>query len=105
VIVTTSDSIPGSRIVDTKGLVRGNTVRAAHAGDDFLSVIKNVFGGELEEYTRLISQAREQAVDRMIEAARRAGGNAIIGVRFATVGIMSGAAEVLAYGTAVVAED
>jgi len=102
VIVTTTESLPGRSLVEIKGLVRGSTVRAAHAGEDLVSVLKNVLGGEVEEYTRLLAQAREQAIDRMKAAAEELGANAVVGVRFATAGIMAGAAEVLAYGTAAV---
>ena len=101
-IVTTTESLPGKHLVEIKGLVRGSTVRAAHAGEDLVSVLKNVLGGEVEEYTRLLAQAREQAIDRMTAVAEELGADAVVGVRFATAGIMAGAAEVLAYGTAVV---
>lgn len=100
-IVVTSDAVPGRAIAHTIGLVRGNAVRAAHAGDDLAAWLKNVVGGELTEYTKLMAEAREQALDRMLAEARARGADAIVGVRFATCEISDGAAEFLAYGTAV----
>jgi uncharacterized protein YbjQ (UPF0145 family) len=104
-IIVTSDEIPGKRIVKTLGLVRGNTVRARHIGRDMVAVLRNVIGGEVVEYTKLLAEAREQALDRMTEEAQKAGANAVTALRFATSMIMQGAAELLAYGTAVVIED
>ncbi|HXG32060.1 MAG TPA: YbjQ family protein [Bryobacteraceae bacterium] len=104
-IVATTFEIPGKRIVRTLGLVRGNTIRARHVGKDILAVLRNVVGGEVREYTKLLAEAREQALDRMMEEARSLGANAVVGVRFSTSMIMAGAAELLAYGTAVVAEE
>jgi len=104
-IVTTNLEIAGKRIVRTVGLVKGNTIRARHLGQDIAAFFRNVVGGEVKEYTKLIAEAREQALDRMIEDARAKGANAIIMVRFSTSQIMQGAAELLAYGTAVVVED
>jgi len=104
-IVTTNLEIAGKRIVRTVGLVKGNTIRARHLGRDIAAFFRNVVGGEVKEYTKLIAEAREQALDRMIEDARAKGANAIIMVRFSTSQIMQGAAELLAYGTAVVVED
>ncbi len=104
-IVTTNLEIAGKRIVRTVGLVKGNTIRARHLGRDIAAFFRNVVGGEVREYTKLIAEAREQALDRMIEDARAKGANAIIMVRFSTSQIMQGAAELLAYGTAVVVED
>jgi uncharacterized protein YbjQ (UPF0145 family) len=86
-------------------LVRGNTVRARHIGRDILAGLRNVIGGEIAEYTRLLAQSREQAIDRMVEEARSLGANAIVMMRFQTSMIMSLAAELLVYGTAVVVED
>ena len=103
-IVVTSSTIAGKRIRKTLGLVKGNTIRARHVGKDILAGLKNVFGGEIEEYTKLMAEAREQALDRMIALAQKRGANAIIDVRFATSYIMGAASEILAYGTAVVAE-
>ncbi len=104
-IVTTSSDIAGKRIVRTLGIVRGNTVRARHIGKDILAVLKNIVGGEIEEYTKLLAEAREQSIDRMIAEATALGGNAIVNVRFSTSYIMANAAEILVYGTAVVVED
>ncbi len=88
------------------GLVRGNTIRARHLGLDILAFLKNLVGGEISDYTKMLAEAREQAIDRMMEEARHLGANAVVGVRFASAEIMSGAAELLCYGTAVVvAED
>jgi len=87
------------------GLVRGNTIRARHVGRDIVAALRNLAGGEVLEYTKLLAEAREQAVDRMLEEAAALGANAVIGVRFGTSMIMSGAAEMLCYGTAVVVED
>jgi uncharacterized protein YbjQ (UPF0145 family) len=104
-IVTTTGSVPGKRITRTLGLVRGNTIRARHIGRDIMAGLRNVVGGEISEYTKLFAQAREQAIDRMIEDAESLGANAVIEIRFTTSMVMSAAAELLAYGTAVVLED
>lgn len=103
-IVTPASTIAGHRIVTTLGLVRGNTIRARHLGKDILAVLKNVVGGEIEEYTKMIAEAREQAADRMIAQAKAMGANAITDVRFSTAYVMGAASEILAYGNAVVAE-
>jgi uncharacterized protein YbjQ (UPF0145 family) len=103
-IVTTTPEVSGHRIVRTLGLVRGNTVRARHAGRDFVAFFRNVVGGEIPEYTKLLAEAREQSLDRMVEEARSLGANAIVGVDFTTSAIAPGAAELLAFGTAVVVE-
>ncbi len=104
-IVTTSSSIAGKRIVRTLGIVRGNTIRARHIGKDILALLKNIFGGEIEEYTKLLAESRDQSIDRMIAHATELGANAIVDVRFSTSYIMANAAEILVYGTAVVVED
>jgi uncharacterized protein YbjQ (UPF0145 family) len=104
-IVTTTGSIRGKRIVRTLGLVRGNTIRARHIGKDIMAGLRNVVGGEIAEYTKLFAQAREQALDRMVDEARDLGANAILEIRFSTSMVMSAAAELLVYGTAVVVED
>ena len=104
-IITTTERIPGKRIVKVFGLVRGNTIRARHAGKDILAALKNIVGGEIAEYTKLMAESREQAIDRMTDEAQRMGANAIIGLRFTTSEIMGAAAELLAYGTAVLVED
>lgn len=103
-IVVTTDFIPGRTITRVLGIVRGNTVRARHLGKDVVAVIKNITGGEIEEYTKLLAEAREQAIDRMVAQAQAMGANAVINVRFATSYIMANVAEILAYGTAVVVE-
>ncbi len=103
-IIVTTDSIAGKKITKTLGVVRGNTIRARHVGKDILAGLKNVFGGEIEEYTKLMAEAREQALDRMMNSAEEMGANAIINVRFTTSFIMGAASEILAYGTAVIVE-
>ena len=104
-MVTTTHDIAGKRIVRTIGLVRGNTIRARHVGRDFMAGLKNMIGGEISEYTKMIAECREEALDRMIAQADENGANAVVGVRFATSEMMEHAAELLAYGTAVVVED
>lgn len=103
-IIVTSDNVPGRKIVKTLGLVRGNTIRARHLGRDIMAGLKNIVGGEIEEYTKMLAESREQSIDRMIEAAEEMGANAVVCLRFTTSAIMGGAAELLAYGTAVVVE-
>jgi uncharacterized protein YbjQ (UPF0145 family) len=105
VIVTTTETIAGKRITKTLGLVRGNTIRARHIGRDILAFLRNVVGGEIAEYTKLLAEAREQALDRMVEEAETLGADAIIAVRFQTTEMMQAAAELLVYGTAVLLED
>ena len=104
-IVATTDVIPDRRTTRTLGLVKGNTVRACHMGEDLVAFMKNLVGGELAEYTEVIAQAREQALDRMIGEARALGANAVLGLRFSTFYVTQGAAEIMAYGTAVVIDD
>lgn len=104
-IIVTSESIPGRKIVETFGLVKGNTIRARHVGRDIIAWLKSLVGGEISEYTKLISESREQALDRMVDDAMRMGANAIVGTRFTTSVLMGGAAELLAYGTAVQIEE
>lgn len=103
-MVVTTETIAGKRVVKTLGLVRGNTIRARHIGKDIKAVIRNIIGGEITEYTKLLGEAREQAIDRMIANAEAMGANAITGARLATAELMSRAAEIVAYGTAVVVE-
>jgi uncharacterized protein YbjQ (UPF0145 family) len=103
-IVVTTDHIEGKRVVQTLGLVRGSTIRARHVGRDLMAALRNLVGGEVAEYTKLMAESREQALQRMTEEARQRGANAIVGTRFITSMVMSGAAELLAYGTAVVVE-
>jgi len=105
VIVTTTDTVAGKRIVRTLGLARGNTIRARHLGKDILAMMRTIVGGEVSEYTKMMAEVREQALDRMVEEARELGANAVICVRFMTTEVMQGAAELLAYGTAVILED
>ena len=104
-IVATTESVTGKRIVKTIGFVQGSTIRARHLGKDILASFKNVTGGEITEYTKLMAEAREQCLDRMREQAVSLGGNAIVALRFVTTEVMQGAAELVAYGTAVVVED
>jgi uncharacterized protein YbjQ (UPF0145 family) len=100
IVVTTSD-VPGMRIVRTLGLVRGNTIRARHVGRDIMAALRNLAGGEVIEYTKMLAEAREQAIDRMVEEASALGADAVVAVRFQTSMVMTGAAEMLCYGTAV----
>jgi uncharacterized protein YbjQ (UPF0145 family) len=101
-ILSTAEEVPGRRTVRVLGLVRGNTIRTRHVGKDILAVLRGLVGGEVSEYTKLFAESREQALDRMVEEAEALGGNAVIGVRFSTSMVMTSAAELLAYGTAVV---
>lgn len=103
-LVTTTDDAPGHRVVRVLGLVRGNTVRTRNIGADILAGLRNLVGGEVNEYTKMLAQSREQSIDRMRAEALALGANAIVGVRFTTSTVMQGAAEILAYGTAVVLE-
>ena len=104
-ILATTEAVTGKRIVTVLGLVRGNTVRARHIGRDISALVRNIAGGEITEYTKLLAESREQSIDRMVEEAERLGANAIVGVRFSTSSIMGAAAEVMCYGTAVILED
>ncbi len=104
-IVVTANRVSGKQVARTLGLVRGNTIRARHIGKDIMAVFRNIVGGEVSEYTKLLAESREQALDRMVDEARSLGANAIISLRFSTSMIMGGSAELLAYGTAVVLED
>jgi uncharacterized protein YbjQ (UPF0145 family) len=103
-LLSTTYSIHGKKIVKHLGLVRGNTIRARHIGRDIIAVLRNFVGGEITDYTKMIAESREQAIDRMIEEAQKLGANAIIGVRFSTTEVMQGAAEIMVFGTAVVVE-
>ncbi len=98
------DEVPGRRIIKTLGLVRGNTIRARHIGRDIMAMLRGMVGGEITDYTKMISEAREQALDRMAAEAEKMGANAIVAIRFGTAEMMTSAAEILAYGTAVVIE-
>lgn len=100
-IVVNTETIPGFDIVAVKGLVQGNTIRAKHLGRDITASLKNLVGGELTQYTELLTESRRQAVERMIQQAQELGADAIVNVRFTTSSIAAGAAELYAYGTAV----
>lgn len=102
--ITNIEAIPGTVVRQHLGMVQGNTVRAKHVGKDILAGFKNIFGGELRAYTELLSEAREEAVARMVQQAQAIGANAVVNVRFSTSSISAGAAELFAYGTAVVVE-
>ena len=103
-IITPASSIVGCRVSKTLGLVRGNTIRARNIGKDVLAVMKNIVGGEIEEYTKMMAEAREQATDRMIADAKSVGANAITDMRYSTSYVMGSAAEIVCYGNAVVVE-
>lgn len=103
-LVSNLELVPGKRIVAHLGIVQGSTVRAKNVGRDLLAGLKNIVGGELKGYTELMQEARQQAVDRMMAEAKSIGANAILNVRFATTSIAAGAAEILAYGSAVTLE-
>ena len=100
-IVVTTEQIEGKKITETLGLVRGSTIRARHVGRDIMAGLRNIVGGEVKDYTVMLAQAREEAIQRMIEQAEKIGANAIVCTRFVTSMVMSGAAEMVAYGTAV----
>jgi len=103
-IISTSNQIEGKNVAKTIGLVKGSTIRARHVGRDIMAGLRGIVGGEITEYTKMLAQAREEAIQRMVEDAEKQGANAIIGMRLATSMVMQNAAEVLAYGTAVVLE-
>jgi len=105
IIITTVDRPDDRRIDKVIGLVRGNSVRARHVGRDIMAAFRNMAGGEIRDYTKLLAESREQALDRMAEQAVSLGANAVVAVRFSTSMVMGGAAELLAYGTAVVTSD
>jgi len=103
-IVVTTEQIEGKKVTETLGLVKGSTIRARHVGRDIMAGLRNVVGGEVKDYTVMLAQAREEALGRMIDQAEKMGANAIICTRFVTSMVMSGAAEMVAYGTAVKVE-
>ncbi|WP_374327605.1 YbjQ family protein [Azonexus sp.] len=103
-IVTNIETVPGKTIVKHLGLVNGSTVRSKHVGRDLMAGLKNIFGGELKGYTELLTESREEALQRMLEQAKAIGANAVVNVRFSTSSVAAGAAELFAYGTAVVVE-
>lgn len=100
-IVTTQEVVAGYAVAETLGIVRGNTIRARHIGRDIMAGLRNIVGGEIKEYTKMLAEAREQALDRMTASAREMGADAVCCVRFSTSSVMEGSAELLAYGTAV----
>jgi len=100
-IVVTTEHIEGKKITETLGLAKGSTIRARHVGRDLMAGLRNIVGGEVKDYTVMLAQAREEALQRMIEQGEKMGANAIVGARFVTSMVMSGAAEMVAYGTAV----
>ena len=100
-ILVTTDTVPGKEIVKVMGLVRGNTIRARHMGKDIMAGFKNIVGGEIADYTKMMAESREQAIDRLIEDAEALGANAVVGVKFTTTSMMQSSAELLVYGTAV----
>ncbi len=104
-ILVNTEMIPGYRVVETKGLVQGNTIRAKHLGRDIAAGFKNLVGGELKGYTELLTESRRQAIERMIGQAQQLGANAVVNVRFTTSAVTQGAAELYAYGTAMVVEE
>ncbi len=103
-IVTTTEHVPGYKVVKVLGIARGATVRAKHIGKDILAGIRNIVGGEVREYTEMLAEAREVALQRMIQHAKEMGANGVIGVRFMTSAVTTGVAEIFAYGTAVILE-
>jgi uncharacterized protein YbjQ (UPF0145 family) len=100
-LLTSQDELADYEIIQTLGLVRGNTIRARHIGKDILAGLRTLVGGEITEYTKMLGESREQAIDRMTSSAKRMGADGIVCVRFTTSAVMQGAAELLAYGTAV----
>jgi uncharacterized protein YbjQ (UPF0145 family) len=104
ILLCTTENIHGRRIVETLGLVKGNTIRARHLGRDVRAALRMLVGGEISDYTKMIAESREQAIDRMCDLARGMGADAIVMLRFTTSSIAQGSAEILAYGTAVVTE-
>lgn len=103
-LLTNLEYVPDQRIIKHLGLVQGSTVRSKHAGRDFMAGLKNLVGGELKGYTELLNESREEATQRMMEQARQLGANAVLNVRYSTSSVAAGAAEIFAYGTAVVLE-
>jgi len=103
-IITTTDAIAGKKVVRTLGWVKGNTIRARHIGKDIVASLRGIVGGEIVEYTKMMAEAREEAMARLVEDAEAQGANAVISLRFSTSLVMQNASEILAYGTAVVVE-
>ena len=103
-ILVTTFEVPGKKVKETLGMVKGNTIRARHVGKDITAALRNLVGGEIVEYTKMLAEAREEAIGRLVEQAEQMGANAVVGLRFTTSSATQGAAELLAYGTAVVVE-
>ena len=103
-IIITSDQIEGKKIVKTIGLVRGSSIRARHLGRDIMAGLRGMVGGEITEYTKMMAESREQAIQRMVEDAQKQGANAVVGLRFTTSMVMQNASEILVYGTGVVVQ-
>ena len=103
-LLSTTDTIAGKKVVKHLGMVKGNTIRARHIGRDIVAVLRNIVGGEITDYTKMMAESREQAIDRMVEEAQKLGANAIIHIDFASSQIMQSASEILVYGTAVIVE-
>jgi uncharacterized protein YbjQ (UPF0145 family) len=103
-IITNIETVPDKKIITHYGIVTGSTVRAKHVGRDIMAGLKNIVGGELKGYTELLQEARNEALERMIEQAKSMGANAVVNVRFATSSVTQGASELFAYGTAVAIE-
>ncbi len=103
-LLSTTFNIEGKKIVKHLGLVKGNTIRARHLGRDIMAGLKNIVGGEISDYTKMMAESREQSIDRMVEEAEKLGANAIVGVDFSTSMMMQSASEILVFGTAVVVE-
>ncbi len=104
-IIVTTDQVEGKKIVKTIGMVKGNTIRARHLGRDIMAGLRSMVGGEIKEYTKMMAESREQAIERMKEDAKNQGANAIISMRFTTSMVMQNASEILAFGTGVVLEE
>ena len=103
-LLSNVEHVPGHRVIRHLGLVSGNTIRAKHVGRDIMAGLKNIVGGEIKSYTELLTEARNEAIQRMVEAAEQLGANGVINVRLSTSAVMAGAAELFAYGTAVIVE-
>jgi uncharacterized protein YbjQ (UPF0145 family) len=103
-LISTTNTIAGKKIVKQLGLAKGNTIRARHIGRDIMAILRHIVGGEITDYTKMMAESREQALDRMVEDAQKLGANAVVGLDFSTSMIMGGASEILAFGTAVVVE-
>jgi uncharacterized protein YbjQ (UPF0145 family) len=104
-LLVNTNEVPGKKIQEVKGLVRGSTIQSKHIGKDFMAGLKTIVGGEINEYTEMLESARQIAIGRMVKDAENIGANAVVNIRFATSAIMQGAAELMVYGTAVVIED